>query len=51
MCMFGVFDDAAFPDVHERAVQLLAETFPLTHIIRINRGVLLRGADFSDVWP
>ena len=41
-----------FPfDGMPRAVQFLAEAFPLTHFIRINRGVMLRGAAFEEVWP
>ena len=31
--------------------KFLAELFPLTHFIRIVRGILLRGASLSDVWP
>lgn len=38
-----------------RAAQLLAEIFPLTHFVRIIRGILLRGAGLDeisrDVWP
>ncbi|MDX1385559.1 MAG: ABC transporter permease [Thermoanaerobaculia bacterium] len=32
-------------------VQGLAEFFPLTHYIRIIRGVVLRGATLGEVWP
>jgi ABC-2 type transport system permease protein len=45
-----------FPfDGMPRPAQLLAEIFPLTHFVRIIRGILLRGAGvgdvFPDVWP
>ncbi|SHF11844.1 ABC-2 type transport system permease protein [Microbulbifer donghaiensis] len=31
--------------------QWLAEVLPLTHFLRLIRGIMLRGADFSDLWP
>jgi ABC-2 type transport system permease protein len=38
-----------------RAAQALAECFPLTHFLRIARGIILRGAELGDVardvWP
>jgi ABC-2 type transport system permease protein len=34
-----------------RPFQLFAELFPLTHFLRIARGVLLRGATLPDLWP
>jgi ABC-2 type transport system permease protein len=38
-----------------RAAQLLAELFPLTHFLRVVRGVILRDADLAlmvdDLWP
>jgi len=38
-----------FPfDGMPRAAQLLAEIFPLTHFLRIVRGILLRGATLED---
>ncbi len=45
-----------FPfDGMPREAQLLAELFPLTHFLRIVRGVVLRDADLAlmvdDVWP
>ncbi len=45
-----------FPfDGMPRAAQLLAEIFPLTHFLRIVRGIILRGATLgdvtADVWP
>jgi len=45
-----------FPfDGMPRAAQWIAEVFPLTHFVRIIRGILLRGADLSDIraeiWP
>ena len=45
-----------FPfDGMPRGAQLLAELFPLTHFLRIVRGVVLRDADLmlmaDDVWP
>jgi ABC-2 type transport system permease protein len=33
------------------AVQWLAEVLPLTHFLRIIRGVMLRGADLLTLWP
>lgn len=32
-------------------VRSLSELFPLTHFIRVVRGILLRGANLRDVWP
>jgi ABC-2 type transport system permease protein len=45
-----------FPfDGMPRAAQWLAEAFPLTHFVRIVRGIMLRGATLADVdrdlWP
>ena len=45
-----------FPfDGMPRAAQLLAEAFPLTHFVRIVRGIVLRGADLEqlipELWP
>jgi ABC-2 type transport system permease protein len=45
-----------FPyDGMPRAARLLAELLPLTHFVRVIRGLLLRGAELSDVqrdlWP
>jgi ABC-2 type transport system permease protein len=41
-----------FPfDGMPRPFQLLSELFPLTHFLRIARGVLLRGASLADLWP
>jgi len=45
-----------FPfDGMPRAAQWLAEAFPLTHFVRIIRGIMLRGATLSevsrDLWP
>ncbi len=41
-----------FPfDGMPRAAQLLAEIFPLTHFLRIVRGIILRGATLGDVQP
>jgi len=38
-----------------RAAQLFAETFPLTHFLRITRGIILRDASLSqmqeEIWP
>jgi ABC-2 type transport system permease protein len=31
--------------------QWLGELFPLTHFLRIVRGILLKGSGFADVWP
>ncbi|WP_159016300.1 ABC transporter permease [Cognatiluteimonas profundi] len=33
------------------AIQWLAEVLPLTHFLRIIRGVMLRGADLLTLWP
>jgi ABC-2 type transport system permease protein len=45
-----------FPfDGMPRAARFLAEAFPLTHFVRVIRGIMLRGATLSDVgrdlWP
>ena len=41
-----------FPfDGMPKAAQALSELFPLTHFIRIIRGVLLRGASLGEMWP
>jgi ABC-2 type transport system permease protein len=38
-----------------RAAQIFAEFLPLTHFVRMVRGIILRGADLTDVgheaWP
>lgn len=34
-----------------RPAQWLAEIFPLTHFIRITRGIMLRNANLADLWP
>lgn len=34
-----------------RFAQWLAEVLPLTHFIRLIRGVMLRGAELSELWP
>ena len=34
-----------------KAVQWLAEILPLTHFLRMIRGIMLRGAGFADLWP
>ena len=31
--------------------QSIGEVLPLTHFLRIIRGVMLKGADFGAVWP
>ena len=33
------------------AAQWIAEALPLTHFVRLIRGVMLRGADLFDLWP
>lgn len=33
------------------AAQWIAEVLPLTHFIRLIRGVMLRGADLPELWP
>ncbi|WP_226701990.1 ABC transporter permease [Microbulbifer elongatus] len=41
-----------FPfDGMPHAAQWLAELLPLTHFIRLVRGVMLRGADILELWP
>jgi ABC-2 type transport system permease protein len=41
-----------FPfDGMPRFFQLLSEVLPLTHFLRIARGVLLRGATLGELWP
>jgi ABC-2 type transport system permease protein len=34
-----------------RVVQWLAELLPLTHFLRLIRGVMLRGAGLFELWP
>ena len=34
-----------------RPVQWLAEVLPLTHFLRLIRGIMLRGASLADLWP
>jgi len=34
-----------------QAVQWLAEVLPLTHFLRLIRGIMLRGADLMELWP
>lgn len=34
-----------------KAAQWIAEVLPLTHFMRLNRGIMLRGADLIDLWP
>jgi len=34
-----------------RVVQWLAEVLPLTHFMRLIRGIMLRGANLVDLWP
>jgi len=33
------------------AAQYAAEILPLTHFLRLIRGIMLRGADFTELWP
>lgn len=41
-----------FPfDGMPRVAQLIAETLPLTHFIRVIRGLMLRGAELGQLWP
>lgn len=42
-----VFPFAGMP----RLAQWLAEALPLTHFLRLIRGVMLRGASLADLWP
>ena len=34
-----------------RPAQWLAEIFPMTHFIRLIRGIVLRGAHLTELWP
>jgi ABC-2 type transport system permease protein len=34
-----------------KAAQYIAEALPLTHFVRLIRGVMLRGANLYDLWP
>ena len=34
-----------------RVIQWLAEVLPLTHFLRLIRGVMLRGAGLPELWP
>jgi hypothetical protein len=42
-----MFPFAGMPKV----VQWLAEVLPLTHFLRLIRGVMLRGASLLELWP
>jgi ABC-2 type transport system permease protein len=33
------------------AAQYVAEVMPLTHFLRLVRGIMLRGADLAELWP
>jgi ABC-2 type transport system permease protein len=34
-----------------RVIQWIAEVLPLTHFLRLIRGVMLRGASLFELWP
>ena len=34
-----------------QAAQYVAEALPLTHFLRLVRGIMLRGADLTELWP
>ena len=34
-----------------KVVQWLAEVLPLTHFLRLIRGIMLRGAELAALWP
>jgi ABC-2 type transport system permease protein len=34
-----------------KAAQWIAELLPLTHFVRLIRGVMLRGAELQELWP
>lgn len=41
-----------FPfDGMPKAAQWIAEVLPLTHFVRLIRGVVLRGANLFELWP
>ena len=42
-----MFPFAGMPKV----VQWLAEVLPLTHFLRLIRGIMLRGAELTALWP
>jgi ABC-2 type transport system permease protein len=42
-----MFPFAGMPQV----VQWFAEILPLTHFLRLIRGVMLRGAGLAELWP
>ena len=42
-----VFPIASLPE----PLQLLSRVVPATHFIRIARGIIIRGATFTDLWP
>jgi ABC-2 type transport system permease protein len=31
--------------------QAIGEVIPLTHFLRIVRGIMLKGANFAEIWP
>jgi ABC-2 type transport system permease protein len=33
------------------AARYVAEVMPLTHFLRLVRGIMLRGADLTELWP
>ena len=54
-------DDTLTPDVRARVdahlpycdgcSSVLAQFLPATHFIKISRGIIIRGANFWDLWP
>ncbi len=42
-----IFPLSSLPDV----LQVFAQVLPATHFIAISRGIIIRGADFPDLWP
>jgi len=34
-----------------KPAQYVAEALPLTHFLRLVRGIMLRGADITELWP
>jgi len=32
-------------------LRVVAQALPATHFIAISRGIIIRGADFPDLWP
>jgi ABC-2 type transport system permease protein len=40
-----------YHESNQYCAQWLAEVLPLTHFLRLIRGIMLRGADLAELWP